>query len=499
MLTFAKFANAVIYATKQGNEIVVNALLRCVYDATYVPNGKGGQITYAEKEICSYLVNGKRDVHLEIQRSTGEQKVIDGAEDYFSKEVVPTFIPSLLDDFLDAMKKSIAADASMSEAKRTELLSLANKKTLAKFLASVCLYVINKPNTVQTEGMAPNNLPKRNQYFSGRAEQLESIDALFKKDKKDAVSICHTVSGLGGVGKTQLAIEYAYRYHSGYKTFIWFVSAESPTTVYNYFRDFAEEFKLVLPPDFKPEDLQRAVKAWLSENQSWLLIFDNIETMDAVTPYLPSKINGRIIITTRSTRIDYGVTLELGVFDLDESIAFLKRRFSDDDDLKMEHYGFDDFDAQASALATRLGCLPLALEQAAAYIKIVKCSIESYLQLLGQSSVDAFSDKYATPQYYEDIVTSTWNISFQALEESSRQLMNLCAYMAPDRIPVDFFVEMREKLPDPLKTNLTKKQDTNRVVTGLRDYSLTSGNAEFINIHRLVQEVVRKSHEVSDE
>ena len=105
----------------------------------------------------------------------------------------------------------------------------------------------------------------------------------------------------------------------------------------------------------------------------------------------------------------------------------------------MEYYKYKDFSEKSTVLIKRLGYLPLALEQAAAYIKEVRCSISDYLELLNQSSVDAFSDKYASPEYYTSIVTSTWNISFAALEDSSQQLLNLCAYMGADNIPVNFF------------------------------------------------------------
>ena len=134
------------------------------------------------------------------------------------------------------------------------------------------------------------------------------------------------------------------------------------------------------------------------------------------------------------------------------------------------------------------------MEQASAYIKEVRCSITDYFELLNESSVDVFSEKYASPNHYEDIITSTWNISFNALGESAQQLINLCAYMAPDGIPVDLFVKMRAKLPMPLKLDLSTILTTNRIVTELRVYSLVSGNSSFINIHRLVQEVIRKHH-----
>lgn len=495
MLTFAKFAKEIIYITKLNNEDLVNILLGCVYKPLDLKN-KNGNPYYAEKAECSYLLKGKRDVNLEIQRGTRKKEVIDYAERYFQKCLIPYIIPSLVDDFLSNMRTQITYDFSIAESKKEKLLSMANIQSLASFLANICLYVISRSNTFQDETMCKNNLPEQNRFFSGRAELLKNIDLLFNKEKMDVVSICQTISGLGGVGKTQLAIQYAYSYHYKYETCIWFVDAETEYSVYNTFVDFSRHFNLFLPVNYTQKDLQRAVTTWLSKNRSWLLVFDNLETLDTITPYLPNKINGRILITTRNNRIDYGTTFLLDVFNLEEALSFMKRRLSKNNECKMEYYKYNDFNEKSTVLIKRLGCLPLALEQAGAYIKEVRCSISDYLELLKQSSTDVFSDQYATPEYYESIVTLTWNISFAALEESSRQLLNLCAYMGADRIPVKFFVEMRSQLPTPLADDLSKQLTLNRIVTGLRTYSLTSGTVKFINIHRLVQEVIRKSHEL---
>lgn len=497
MLTFAKLANELIYATKLTNEDLVNILLACVYEPLDLKD-KNGNPYYAGKGECSYLLKGKRDVKLEIQRGTNKKEVIDHAEAYFESFLISKILPSLLDDFLENMRTIITYDASISEPKKEKLLSIANKGSLANFLANVCLYVISRPNTFQDETMCTNNLPEQNKYFSGRVDVLEYIDSLFNKEKKDTISICQTISGLGGIGKTQLSIQYAYNYHYKYKTCIWFVDAESSSSIYNSFSVFVQQFNLFLPKNYNTKDLQRAIKAWLSENRGWLVILDNLENVDTILPYLPDKINGQILITTRNTRLDYGTPFLLNVFDLNEALIFMKKRLSNTNECKMEYYKYKDFSEKSTVLIKRLGYLPLALEQAAAYIKEVRCSISDYLELLNQSSVDAFSDKYASPEYYTSIVTSTWNISFAALEDSSQQLLNLCAYMGADNIPVNFFAEMRDLLPDPLKNALSKQLTLNRVVTGLRTYSLASGTVEYINIHRLVQEVIRKHLEIEE-
>ena len=467
-----------------------------------MPMGKKEKF-YLDKVKASYYLNPTPDrpIHQEIMRGSGEPAVVNSAVKYFKNRVCSQINPAMESDVIEQLEKVILLDASISESKKAEFLKLAQKDTLAEFLSSVLLYVVNKPNVILEKITEHNNLLPRNPFFSGRVDQLDNINRLLSK-KGNAVNIKQTISGLGGIGKTQLAIEYAYRYCYDFKNCIWFINAETVTTTQNYFVAFANHFKLPLSSDFSPEDLQREVINWLTVNKDWLLIFDNLETADVATSYLPQKFNGRVIITTRNTEVDLGQHVALDVFDMDEAIDFLTRRFSDDDELNMEFYEKDDFEKEAPKLVSRLGFLPLALEQAAAYIKKVKCSIANYLEMLGESGLAAFEEEQSLPTNYdkannfERIVTATWNISFANIaNEGARQLLNLCAYMAPDKIPVAFFAEMREKLPSPIKEDMAEQRLRNRIVSELRTYSLTSGDADYINVHRLVQEVVRKSHQ----
>ena len=375
----------------------------------------------------------------------------------------------------------------------------------AKNAVSFCHYVFSKEGlgdihkvSYPTSMEVKNNLPDQNKFFSGRDKELDDLKNLFNREREiNAINICQTVSGLGGVGKTALAIEYAYRYSKNYKSAIWFLVAESSTTIYNGFVEFARYFEMILPPEFKPEELQHTIKKWLTEHEGWLLIFDNLETDDTIIkPYLPKNINGHFIITTRNAHIDIGKQVNLSIFNLDEAVEFFKKRLSDDDELKMEHYKFEDFNEKVSELSKRLGFLPLALEQAAAYIRTVRITITDYLSKLDNVGLQPFKNErgYATPTNYKSIVTATWMISFDKLREEERQLFNLCVYMSPDKIPVNFFVEMRHKMPEKLN-GLKEKlaQDSAELTTELRHYSLAAGDAYYINIHRLVQEVVRES------
>lgn len=498
MLCFATYGKAVHKTIKETDEIFVNRLLRCIYEPLKIEVKKGVRL-YIDKGTASSYLNAKQDkpIHNEIISGSGAAIVIESAVEYFATHVCPYINPIMQADMIENLVKLIRYDATIGQTTKDKLLALANEETLADFLASTLLYAVNKPNVILEKITVHTNLPEQNRYFRGRADQFMSIYNLFKKQENNTVNICQTVSGLGGVGKTQLSIEYAYRFCGSYKNCIWFINAETTTTTQNYFVEFAKHFKLPLSPDFKPDDLHEVVKIWLSNNKEWLLIFDNLESADTIKPYLPSKINGRIIITTRNTRIDFGSQITLGVFNMDEALDFLKRRLSNDEELRLDFYNHNsnDFETEAPNLINRLGFLPLALEQAAAYIKEERCTITKYLLLLSQSGLKAFEVKSSAPENYEKIVTATWNISFKAINcEGSRQLLNLCAYMAPDRIPVAFFAEMREKLPSPIKEDMADEIRKNSIVSDLRTYSLTSGDADYINVHRLVQEVVRKSH-----
>lgn len=333
-----------------------------------------------------------------------------------------------------------------------------------------------------------NNLPERNSYFSGREEQLRAIAEAFRKSR--TVVVKQTISGLGGVGKTQLAREFAYRYGSNYETGIWEINADSAAAVYAEFVEFSRIFQIDLPADFTENDLRQAVGTWMRENDRWLIIFDNLDNEDVISSYIPNNgVCGHILVTTRNLTLDLGGHIDLSVFDLGEALCFLDNRLAECVHLEK------DADAFKKDLCLRLGCLPLALEQAAAYIKVTRTNFSRYLKMLNESGLEAFdigADRYNMPEHYTKSVTTTWEISFNTIAlEGAKQLFYLCAYLAPDRIPVKLFTEKREILPEPVRSNLSAILETNRIVTELRKYSLTGGTSEYIHIHRLVQEVVR--------
>jgi len=335
-------------------------------------------------------------------------------------------------------------------------------------------------------------------YFTGREGIREKIHENFQKN----MSLCLTqkIRGLGGVGKTQTAINYAYHFAREYTNAIWILNAENTNTLN---KDCIEFLKITGKisencedtETLKEENIVRLMQNWFKEHLSFLFIYDNYDNEENdsfLEKYLP-KQNGHVLITSRNQQLHFGTEINLDVFEIDEALDFLLIRTN------LDKFVSKGEEQNAIELAERLGRLPLALEQAAAYIVNSGISFGRYLSYTDKYELGVFEqEKMSEPNYYKKIVTTTWEISFTAIEnESAKQLFNICAYVAPDNIPLDVFSENFDIIEienfSSLKKDLQNELAIDKIIADLRKYSLvTRPKDDFISIHRLVQEVVRE-------
>jgi len=363
------------------------------------------------------------------------------------------------------------------------------------------------------------NIPHhRNPNFTGRVQLLDDLRAALTANQIVAVTQSQAIHGLGGVGKTQLAVEYAYRYASDYDL-VWWLRAEIPATLAS---DYAQ---LAQPLNLRDKDAQDqrividAVRAHLLRAENWLLIFDNANASDEIRAYLPPSNAGSVIITSRN-QAWRGVANSLPIREMPraDAVNFLFKRTGADviasRPERVEGSLLAMTDA-AEKLADELGNLPLALEQAGAFIEASKESFEKYLgifkthraQLLGKHP----------PADYAATVATTWEISFGAVEKESlaaAQLLNLLAFFAPDDIPMDVIAksvgatlvvapnaaEGRGQAP-PLQVRVPAELSAafadalkfdETVIAPLLRYSLIERRGAEFSIHRLVQAVIRE-------
>lgn len=323
------------------------------------------------------------------------------------------------------------------------------------------------------------NVPHReNPHFVGRDELLDQMRETLNAGQAAALTAIH---GLGGVGKTQLAAHYAHR-HKGDYQIIWWIKAEETATLASDYAALATALDLPEKDAREQPVIVTAVRRWLEQHPDWLLIFDNARDAEVVREYLPQGRAGHALITSRDPNWR-GVALPLEVRTLlrEDAARFL-----------LERTGQSDVEA-ARALAAELGDLPLALEQAGAYIEETGETIARYTELF-RARRQELQREERPPAGYPDTVATTWLLSFQQAAEqtpAAADLLRLCAFLAPDDIPLSVLVAGAEHLPAALAAAVADQLVCNRTIAALRRYSLITRQDDSLSMHRLVQLVTR--------
>src|SRR5581483_5848444 len=319
----------------------------------------------------------------------------------------------------------------------------------------------------------------RNLNFTGREEELKALRASLLAG--ETAALVQAITGLGGIGKTQLALEYAYRHGADYDA-VWWVRSEDPLTLAGDFANLAVKLDLPEKDAKEQQVIVDAVKEWLRLNQGWLLIFDNAEDVKLTRGYIPPGNTGHVIITARNRQWENSAKpVTVKSLPVAKAIEFLCKRAGQQDD------------GTAKSLAETLGCLPLAVEQAGAYIKACGCSFKHYLDLFEARQGELMQEGELSTEYSATVAT-TWNLSFQIVEKENppaAELLRLCAFFAPDAIPLQMLVKGAKELPDALAATVRDAFLLDKAVMALRKYSLVEVENEKLTIHRLVQAVVR--------
>jgi tetratricopeptide (TPR) repeat protein len=323
------------------------------------------------------------------------------------------------------------------------------------------------------------NVPhQQNPHFVGRDALLDQIHQALASNQAAALTAIH---GLGGVGKTTLATEYAYWRASDYDI-VWWVRAEETATLAADFSALAAQLNLPEKDARETPVIVEAVRRELNGRTRWLLVFDNARGAEDLRDYLPRGRTGHALITSRNA--NWGAMarkLEVTTLAPADAVKFLLERARQSDE------------TAAGKLAEALGYLPLALEQAAAYIEAAEETLAGYLDLFRARRQELWPNE-KPPAGYPDTVATTWLISFAEAEQQSAaaaDLLRLCAFLAPDDIPLQTLRDGAEHLPESLAAATADKLALNKAIAALRRYSLIEKKDDNLSVHRLVQMVTR--------
>ena len=335
------------------------------------------------------------------------------------------------------------------------------------------------------------NIPRQDHVFIGRKHLLQDLQS--KLHKKQDVKFGNTLAiiacaGLGGLGKTTLALQYINHAEHPYSLKAWFY-AEKIDDLQKQYLEFAKRLGFV---DATLSTAIPQVNGWLATHPGWLLVYDNVNNYEEISAFLP-KNDGHVILTSRQRDWPENFdVLEIDVMTEKEAIQTIAT---------LSHRNINVELSEGKDLVKVLGYLPLALAQAGAYIYQNNISIAEYLELYKKYEILLLKDQTIPTGVKSNSVAITWNISLAAIAKVgknnddgllAKEILTVCAYLAPEKISRQIlFAWIKERYPNHTALELL----LNKHISKLWQYSMVNVDENnCLTVHRLVQAVLRHQH-----
>ncbi|WP_433121011.1 FxSxx-COOH system tetratricopeptide repeat protein [Micromonospora sp. CA-246542] len=329
---------------------------------------------------------------------------------------------------------------------------------------------LHRASTAPDTGKRLHNLPKpATRLFVGRQDELAALEAVMSAGSG---VICQAVHGLGGVGKTELALQYAHQRRDRYPM-RWWVTADSPASIENGLAALTARMNPELMLTATAAEAARWAVGWLQNQSGWLLVLDNVEQRSDVEPLLAQLDTGHLLITTRrdvnwETLVDG--CLRLDMLDRESAVRLLLEPGEQRDVLA------------AAVLADELGYLPLALQQAAGYLRQTRLPVSAYLDRLREQPSEVLNT-IAEGDQAERAVAQVWLLTLDQLREvrpAAIDLLRILSCYAPDDVPRSILAGYAEQAGA-----------VDQALAALASYNLVILTQTTVSMHRLLQTVVR--------
>jgi tetratricopeptide (TPR) repeat protein len=302
-----------------------------------------------------------------------------------------------------------------------------------------------------------------------------------------ATAARQALCGLGGVGKTNLALEYANRHVGDYSLTLWCAAGSSEALADGL---SALAPKLGLSSKLDPAEMVADVRRWLANNSGWLLILDGADAPEVLLPLCVRELPGSVLITSRAQNLGaLGVAspIVLEPLPVADAVAFLKKR-TGRSTLPL------DEERAARALAERLGRLPFALEFMAAYLYATGTTFQQYETLYYTRRTEVL--RRAPDGRSVAALAETWRRNVLSVESefpAAGDVLRFSAFLAPDPVPLELIEEGALEISPTVERAAAEALTVNEVITPLLHFSLVSIAAaeRTYSIHRLLQDSIR--------
>ncbi|MEV7092708.1 tetratricopeptide repeat protein [Amycolatopsis sp. NPDC051045] len=326
---------------------------------------------------------------------------------------------------------------------------------------------------IQPSASAVFNVPHLTEMFVGRSEDLARLHSEMTSTRLGSVVVT-ALHGLSGIGKSTLAAHYA-QIHRNERSLVWWVAAETSAAIESSLADLAIALlpALVQAPLEQQAELARQ---WLATHEDWLLILDNLLQPADAASILARLPRGQILITSRRADGWHAIAapVDLDVLSRDDAVTLVTNI------MRSRNPGSNV--EGAAELCEALGCLPLAIEQASAYMAETSTSPVEYLDLLTRYPAAMYGET-AEGGDAQRTMARIWRLTLDQLADTplAGRILRMLAWYSPEEIPVTLLSELAE---DPF---------LRRAIGRLNAYSLIKHEQGMISVHRLVQAVTRTS------
>jgi tetratricopeptide (TPR) repeat protein len=378
---------------------------------------------------------------------------------------------------------------AMAEPEQDEVL-LAVARRLLKLAGDIPVSTEHStPSHCTISGQFIGNIPRRNPFFTGREDVIQELRAALFSEQTVVLS------GLGGTGKTETAAEFVYQYGKTYEWVFW-IAAESRETLIAGLTGMAAALNIPGMDARDQMEIVGRILRWLDTHHGWLLVFDNADNLLITAAFLPGSRNGHVLLTSRAHATGYlGPCIRLETLVPEQGALLVLRRGK----LLKSRTNLDTAPEAARQDAMRLsqilGGLPLALDQAGAFLEETHSSPADYLHLYHTERARLLAQRGELVAKHPSVFV-TFVLAYETTVEShpaAAILLHLCAFLAPDDVPEDVFTEGGTLVDAPLSTVVQQPLEFANLFKELGRLSLIHRDSErrVFGIHRLVQAVIQ--------